>query len=216
MVKLSALLLVHKFQGRAVKNIETKREKTMSTTLQAPGFLITSAKHSKLRKFSDEETFNPSVDYTASPHESFFLGNVAHLLHTAPMMRKTHMGNTAKSTKQLTSILRSPKYTGKVARSSKDSDTFKENKKVHFAQKRTIKNIPRFDSYTMEEKSRMWRSTSQIRADAETNTFEWYWEGRKLRGVLEEKDFRTDCYGNKVHPARLWLDWFVLAKPAAI
>ena len=190
----------------------------MSTTLQAPGFLITSAKHSKLRKFSDEETFafNPALDCTTSPHESFFLGNVAHLLHTKPKMRKTHIGNTTKSTKQLTSILRSPKYTGKVARSSKDSDTFKENKKVHFAQKRTIKNIPRFDSYTMEEKSRMWRSTSRIRADAQTSTFEWHWEGRNLHGVLEEKDFRTDCYGNKVHPARLWLDWFVLAKPAAI
>jgi len=75
-------------------------------------------------------------------------------------------------------------------------------RKVHFAPVLVSANIevPSHHDYSDEEKAKIYTSSYEIAMESRCNAFEWNWEGRSVGNVVEEDQFRADCYGKLIHP----------------
>jgi hypothetical protein len=74
------------------------------------------------------------------------------------------------------------------------------NKRVHFSKFSSVKVIPHYSSYTMEERRAMWNGRKEIRRLAKKNSREYNFEGGRAENAIEEQDF-VDLDGIRIHPA---------------
>ena len=69
-------------------------------------------------------------------------------------------------------------------------------RRVRFAQRVSVAEIPSFRCYNAQEKATMWTSMLDLRLQARRNTVEWLYEGCDMERVVEEEGFLEN-----LHPA---------------
>lgn len=83
-----------------------------------------------------------------------------------------------------------------------DGENESHNKRVHFSEDSTVKEIPHFSAYTESQRFAMWNGRQAIRRMVRKNTAEYDYEGWSVDSTIEEDDF-VMVSGVRVHPAHV-------------
>ena len=80
-----------------------------------------------------------------------------------------------------------------------------QQRTVHFARQVRVHDIPSHRTYSDQEKTQIWSSSSSIRHQALLNQAEFIAEGRQWEAVVESTEMYLDAVsGKKIHP--FWIE----------
>lgn len=81
-----------------------------------------------------------------------------------------------------------------------DDDEAPARRRIQFARKCTVIEIPHYREYSPAQKEALWNGRKKIRRMAKTNTLEYQFDGWKLESAAEEHQFIATEDGESLHP----------------